>query len=1580
MYIFVLLTNYFRACSVSQVPKIRRRSKFRSERDLSPWMRFVAVFSALLFVTLSSQAQVATGTYANGTFDNNGFDSINVGNLNVHFSVPVLNKAGRGLPLSYSLVYDSSIYYPVTTATSLAWNLVADAGWAGDSQKIGGYVTHSTSTFDSTIGLPPHQYTCDATTYNNWVWVDPTRISHSFSAATTHETGSRCDGSVPTASEMASDGSGYTLSLTNYTTAIITSPTGAVISPSTSKLGAATQYDANGNYISTDANGHITDTTGNVALTIAGTAPSPRTYTYVDTTGTSQFVTVTYVTYSVATNFGCSGITEYGPTSTSLIDKITYPDGSFYQFTYEATPGMSGKVTGRLASATLPQGGVITYSYSGGSNGIVCADGSAAGLRRSIASDAGSAASSRTYTRTSGTGTTHTEVIDGLTNYLEYDFVEASDQPSIPAAQYYETSRRLYNGPSSGTAVVARSTCYDAATSPCTTASFVLPISQIDTYETLDGVQMHGATVKLNPNGLLSEQDVYDFGGATARGSRLETETLTYGASVGFPTEVDIYDGSGNLSGKTKYVYDGTAATVSSGVPQHIAAAETGGNLTTMTQYIDASHTIVSTATYEDTGSILTSATPNGTTHYTNDSTFTYATGLTPPTPSSGVSLASSATFDTTYTGLPLTSTDANGAKTQITTANYDSLLRPLEVDSLDSTSTLVGKTTMSYSPYATGSPVQVGQHTYQSASMSSDQETQYDGYGRQSRVEVQNATGWYQTDICYDANGNVSYSSYPYQGAGFSSTSKSCSANPGNAYTNYDVLGRVHSLSEGGVESVGYTYTGRATRIMDTNSVTRISQVDGLGRTAVVCEVTSATPSYPSGAASPASCGTDISGTGFATTYAYMLATPTTTITQGAQTRTFVTDWLGRPTSVTEPESGVTTYGYAYNSTGLVVTRTRPTANQTNASVTTPTPTQYDSMGRPVSVTYSDGTPTKTYAYDAAVSGTGWTGTTQNYLKGRLSLASTSNTGTAYNYYPTGAVQTLYECLPSQCGTVAANKQLSYAYDWAGNLTGSSDGAGVSTTYTPSIANEMTSITSSVGNTTNPANLISGVANGPNGPVSYSLGNGLSTVYGYDTLGRVNAGSVCTGSSPSLGCGGTQMYGFTSNWSGSQVTSSSDSVGQSLGYIYDNFNRLSSQMVSGSTTGLSFGYDRYGNRWNQSTLPAPGTGLSLSYDSNNKLTGGYATYDAAGNMTTDNYGNEYTYDAEGNVLTSVVSSASYVYDALNHRVRTTIGSTATEYVFNANGQRVSIWSGSSPYGQIQGQYYWGGTPVAYYLASDSSTHFQHQDWLGTERLRTTYNGSVDGTFTSLAFGDAQTTASGSDSDAYHYAMLDTDADLTDHAQFRQYSSTLGHWMNPDPYSGSYDMSNPQSMNRYAYVENGPVVAVDPGGLVMAVIGRRAPLPNLQYIGGGFQSGIFGGGGDVSDFGDGSFQTVPGPYGDGTQLVWVPSSIDIFSVMPVMLIAQNNPPAAPSNSQQKNQPLLPNCWAVGAKAVWNAFTGTVSPLPSVSTGIGAFAGGSDLVANGAKAFSWKASGAGFLLGLDYNLVSQWNAELNTPCQ
>jgi RHS repeat-associated protein len=788
--------------------------------------------------------------------------------------------------------------------------------------------------------------------------------------------------------------------------------------------------------------------------------------------------------------------------------------------------------------------------------------------------------------------------------------------------------------------------------------------------------------------------------------------------------------------------------------------------------------------------------TPNGTTSYGYDSTQTFTTQTTLPTPSSGVQLATSASYDQ-QSGVPLSTTGLNPGQTKQILL-YDPLLRPFQLSQPNGS--------VIYYNYEGTNQLGVGQQT--GSGQYADTETLYDAYGRKSRVAVANGQStnpWYQIDYCYDFTGLLQFQSLPYQGNGWG-TPKQCSGF-GTSYV-YDALGRVTSTTNAD-GTASRQYNGRAVETTDINGVQRIAQYDPLGRISAVCEVSSSTLQGDS----PQACGTDMGGTGFLTTYAYNLVNHTTTITQGAQTRIFTTDSAGRTISTTEPERGTTTYSYGYNGTGLQVARTRPRANQTNPSVTTTSTTQYDAVGRPVSITFNDGTQGFGWGYDYSQN---WPDFTQNNVKGMMSEASrfigSSWAAELFSYDSMGRIAEMNECLPSACGNVAYDKQLPYTYDLTGNLTSAGDGAGTTTSYTYSTASEVTSISSSLSGPTYPSALVSNVQNTPAGPQSYYLGNGLTQWDNYDSLNRLNGRWICIGA-PAAACP-AQAYGFGANWKGTRLESSADDVttgGWGTSYGYDEFNRLTSAVLFGGSEAFSYGYDRYGNRWSQTVTQGSGPSPSYTFNKANNQISGY-TYDAAGNMTFDGT-YTYTYDAEGNIAqvnngSTVV--AVYSYNSLNQRVRVDRGSAATEYVFNASGQRVSTWDGHS-LAQIQGQSYWGSRPVAFY--SGGSLHFQHQDWEGTERVRTSYSGSTEGSYTSLPWGDAYS-ANGTDNDPYHFATLDHDSESsTEHAQYRQYSSTQGGWMSPDPYDGSYHVTNPQSLNRYAYVRNSPLGSIDPLGL-----------------------------------------------------------------------------------------------------------------------------------------------------------------------
>ena len=85
----------------------------------------------------------------------------------------------------------------------------------------------------------------------------------------------------------------------------------------------------------------------------------------------------------------------------------------------------------------------------------------------------------------------------------------------------------------------------------------------------------------------------------------------------------------------------------------------------------------------------------------------------------------------------------------------------------------------------------------------------------------------------------------------------------------------------------------------------------------------------------------------------------------------------------------------------------------------------------------------------------------------------------------------------------------------------------------------------------------------------------------------------------------------------------------------------------------------------------------------------------------------------------------------------------------------------------------------------------------------------------------------------------DTTAGLYDFL-FRQQSSAQGRWLVPDPASlAALDLTNPQTWNRYAYVGNNPLNAVDPKGLE-----RCKDPPDYSGNCDGGAGGVGGGGGE----------------------------------------------------------------------------------------------------------------------------------------
>jgi len=164
-----------------------------------------------------------------------------------------------------------------------------------------------------------------------------------------------------------------------------------------------------------------------------------------------------------------------------------------------------------------------------------------------------------------------------------------------------------------------------------------------------------------------------------------------------------------------------------------------------------------------------------------------------------------------------------------------------------------------------------------------------------------------------------------------------------------------------------------------------------------------------------------------------------------------------------------------------------------------------------------------------------------------------------------------------------------------------------------------------------------------------------------------------------------------------------------------------------------------------------------------------------------------YTYDGDGK---RVMNSAGTYYwtMASGNQLSDTPGAGAgNEYIFFA-GQRIA-WVDSS--GTVR--YYWG-------------------DHLGTTRIVTDAAGNVCYDADFYPFQGERAPYVSNCTPAYKFAGMKFDQESGNYYTLnRSYPPNLGRWMSPDPLGG--DISNPQSLNRYAYVLNNPVNFIDPLGL-----------------------------------------------------------------------------------------------------------------------------------------------------------------------
>lgn len=505
-------------------------------------------------------------------------------------------------------------------------------------------------------------------------------------------------------------------------------------------------------------------------------------------------------------------------------------------------------------------------------------------------------------------------------------------------------------------------------------------------------------------------------------------------------------------------------------------------------------------------------------------------------------------------------------------------------------------------------------------------------------------------------------------------------------------------------------------------------------------------------------------------TTYWYNSTGNRTSQTINGKTTNLGYDANGNLTSLTDPLSNQTRF--TYNALGWKTSRIDALNRTTNYG--------YDGMGRLTTETYRDSS-TVTFAYDANGNRTSLTDgsgtTTWAYNSRNLVTSETKGTNTISYVYDAGSRRT---SLTDQAGVT-----VTFEYDGANRLTKTSRGATWNATYEYDANNNLIS-------QTNP--------NGTTVTLGHNDADWLTSV--------VNKNSSATVLS-------SFTYAYNVDGLRSSVT---EADGSQVSYGYDALHRLTSEVRTGTNPyTISYGYDPAGNRLNK---VLNGSGTSYTYDDANRLlTVGSTSYswNANGNLVSKTIGGvttsfAYNFDDQ---LTSITgpTSVSFAYDGLTRRVSRTTGGVTTSFFHDGTALT------TEKQGTTLTAHYTHGREL---LSRDDGTNFVYYlvDGLGSARQLTDASQTVVAGYTFEGFGNvvAQT---GSATNPYKFAATaayrdDGDATLL-HVGLRYHDPEVGRFITADPILG--DITRPQSLNRYVYVENNAVNLVDPLGLGPHLLG-----------------------------------------------------------------------------------------------------------------------------------------------------------------
>jgi RHS repeat-associated protein len=1458
--------------------------------------RVATLLSVMLLLSTVTFAQsdgyVATsngrGLAPENSFQVGDIDTINLANGALNLRIPLYSRKGRGMSVGGVLNYSSKVWYqePLWDVNgfleSVIWTQSTNQGSnEGFSLQVsgGGLLTENQQEYDCEVFSKGEELEFTESVDSGFIYRAEDGSSYRFPNVhvdLTPNYQNRMCYNISAVNQGNSDNGEMMLDTTNHPF-ILYHKDGTKecvdIDSSFNPCPSAFLTDTNGNTITFGNNNTIVDTIGRSFNRFS--SPS-----VVDSNGNIQNYTISSQgTFSGTTQFpsateGNGTPVVQGDNAFVGTETLTLPDGRIYGFSFDPNFGEVTKVT-------LPTGGYIRYQYTtlaavdtipSFTDGTCClfVIDSRRVAARFVSSTGLSQDEKEWQYSYSGHTTTAT---DPLGNVSIHTF--STDDRFSPE---YETLGQYYQGSSTLLKTIANVWAHSSGvvlqtlkvktiantdwrlTSQTTTLNDTNQMRQeTNTYDTYSGSQAN----------LLSSSD-FDWGnGASGPLLRRTVYTYLHDSNTNYQTRhildriasKTVYDSTNNTCAglsqpcaQITYGYDSTTISSKSGVVQHDytdypTTMTYRGNQTTSSVWRSSDGALLTTTNYyNELGNLLQVSDPLTHSTYFDYTDFWSGTACIPSGGTANafvtkITNALSQFVAVSYfpcSSLAASKTDLNSQTTSLVYDLSDRLTQQTLPDG--------GQTTDCYSDVSGGScytsavPPLVVTTTKMSSSQNRIDTMLVDGLGRSIETQVNSAPQTVYMDTTYDALGRKSTVSNPYY-----STS-----DPTYGITTYayDPLNRTTQVTAQDGSIFSTTYSGNCTTGTDPQGKNRESCSDGLGRMTSVIE--------------------NPGGLGYQTTYTYDALNDLTTVTQsGQRQRSFKYNSLSELTQATNPESGTVCYGTVssicqnngYDSDGNLMYKTDARGTLTTYS--------YDALNRSAKKQYSDSTSAVYFNYDGNTQSGCTAAIADTYPKGRRTGMCDSGTGSAaWSHDPMGRV------LNDQRTTNNVPKTTVYTYSpfVDGSIYKITYPSSLAVTYTYDAAERPTSALDSNGNS-----YVVGATYAPHGGLQAATMDvtshfgGFSISNSYTKRLQPNESKVLNSSSAvvdfsycfyALISGACPSSGTTDNGNAMAVINNVVPT-RSQTFTYDALNRVSiggTVNTSGTNCwGEQYGYDTWGNlltisfpsQYNLSCAQPDNLSVGVSSTTNQINNPSGYVYDAAGNLTTiPNGGGSYTYNAE-NQLTST-AGVNYIYDGNGNRIEKNNGIL---YWYGVSSDTLEETNLS---GTLTNDYVFFGEQRIARLDSVGNIFAYFADTLGSSRRveeiasgATIASLSYDSDF--YPFGRAHEFTNTSDP-IHKFTGKERDAESgLDNFDKRYNASSMGRFMSPDPvFISANRLTDPQSLNLYAYVRNNPLSLVDPTGLDFYLACKTSDHSGCGQVDNGSEKGIWVQGQTVN----GSFQAT----------------------------------------------------------------------------------------------------------------------------